>query len=603
MILSTLKSGIATFTREIKPALPYLKRHKYLAGLNIALIIIMAVSEVFGIGMIVPILQSLLGETEQDIFPVPYIRDLFDIVDIEFRFRNLMGMLAVMLAIRYTCEALQMYTARLLSQKVVHTMRKNAFKNLMDLPLSYHYTQKTGNMVATLHTSSLNAGGAIELISLTLGAIAICIAYLVFEAVMVPTLTGAVLGLFAVSILFLLPRYKLGFSHGREEKDLIDKTSSFLIDTFSGIKVVKSFHNEKLHVTKFNKLSSSFKNLAIRIQINTILSNIFTEPFMALTAIGLMGIAVEILHVSMYHVLTFFLVFLRLVPKIRMTNTSYLQILQLLPHFSKVEEMINRENKTYIPDGTRGINSFSSDIEFEHVYFKYPGASEELVLKDVNIKIQKNKTTAIVGTSGGGKSTLTDLLLRLHDPSQGLLKVDGKDLREFQLSDWHDLISLVPQDPHLFNDTIRNNILYGKLDANEDEAIEAAKIANAHEFIMQTPHGYDTVVGERAVTLSGGQKQRIAIARAIIKQPEILILDEATSALDSISEGLVQDAIDRISTERTTIIIAHRLSTIINADKIIVLQGGQVVEEGTHQELIGKKGYYWSLYQSPMKQQ
>ena len=465
----------------------------------------------------------------------------------------------------------------------------------MDLPLSYHYKQKTGDAIATLYTSSLNSGAVIELGVLTFSALVISIVYIIINCLISPLLTLIVCALALFSYFFVIPRFKIGFTQGREEKGLMDKISSFLVDTLGGIKILKSFNNESFHVRSFRELNYSFKKLSIRIQNNRIIAGIFSEPFIFLITIGLMVYSVQALNMSLVLMITFFFVCTRLIPQFRMVNANYLLILQYLPHISKVEGIIERENKTYLPGGFREIEAVRSGIEFSHVYFRYP-SSQEFVLEDVSLMVEKNKNTALVGVSGGGKTTIVDLILRLHDPDKGLIKVDGIDLREFRSSDWHQLISVVHQEPYLFNDTIYNNILYGKLGATKKEVINAAKLASAHDFILRLPDKYDSWVGERGMKLSGGERQRITLARALIKNPEILILDEATSALDSESERLIKDAIARLSRSKTIIIIAHRISTIVDADKIIVVEDGKVVEEGTHEELLRKDGIYKKNY-------
>ena len=298
--------------------------------------------------------------------------------------------------------------------------------------------------------------------------------------------------------------------------------------------------------------------------------------------------------------LAFFYAYSLLVLRIKAVNTEYLTISEKMPHFEKAHELIERAGKVYLRPGTRVIERLESGIHFSNVWFRYPGI-EESVLKGVTFTIERLRTTALVGASGVGKTTVADLVLRLHDPTEGQLLVNGDDLREFRAEDWHRLVSIVEQEPYLFHDSVLNNIRYGKLDATEAEVREAARLAYADRFIEAQPRAYDTVVGERGMTLSAGQRQRIALARAIIRNPEVLILDEATSALDSESERLIQEAIDELKSRCTLVIIAHRLSTIVNADRIVILEGGRVVEEGSHHELLERKGLYQRYYSLQME--
>ena len=252
------------------------------------------------------------------------------------------------------------------------------------------------------------------------------------------------------------------------------------------------------------------------------------------------------------------------------------------------------ENPIREPENPKSITTLNDSIEFHDVHFTYGGSDTE-VIRGIDLKLPRGRTIALVGQSGSGKSTLVDLLPRYHDVTGGFISIDGTDVREFGLHDLRSLIGNVNQEAILFNDTFFNNIAFGVENATMDEVIAAAKIANAHEFIMASDQGYDTMVGDRGCRLSGGQRQRISIARAILKNPPILILDEATSALDTESERLVQEALERLMRSRTTIAIAHRLSTIKNADEICVLHDGRIVERGTHAQLIALGGHYKHL--------
>jgi ATP-binding cassette, subfamily B, bacterial MsbA len=259
-----------------------------------------------------------------------------------------------------------------------------------------------------------------------------------------------------------------------------------------------------------------------------------------------------------------------------------------------VTDFLRRDNKPFMTDGSIAYKKLEQGIRFENVSFAYP-SRDSLVLKGVDLWVPRGTTLALVGASGAGKSTLADLLPRFYDPTEGCITLDGQDLRKFNLRSLRKAMGIVSQDTFLFNDSVRNNIAYGQEDATDEDVLEAAKRSNAYEFIEQLPQGFDTPLGDRGVLLSGGQRQRIAIARALLRNPEILVLDEATSALDTVSERLVQQAIDELSRDRTTLVIAHRLSTVQKAHQIAVMEKGSVVELGSHEELLKQGGYYARL--------
>lgn len=327
-------------------------------------------------------------------------------------------------------------------------------------------------------------------------------------------------------------------------------------------------------------------------------------PIIAINSLFYITIGVIVLLLYMFYADNFILVIpvlgtfaagmMKILPKAMNMGTYKLELKNYLPHLMKVYGTLQEERYQKILNGSITCNEIESDIVFENVNFSYGHAK---ILTDVSIQIRRGEMTALVGSSGSGKSTIVNLMLRLYDPSSGKIILNGRDLKEYDINSYRDIIGYVSQDPFIFNATIRENIFFGH-DYSETELIEASKLAHAHEFIMNFPDGFDTIVGDQGVTLSGGEKQRIVIARAMIRRPDLLILDEATSALDNISEAAVQEAIDQVSKECTTLVIAHRLTTIRNADKIIVIEKGKIVEEGSHDELLEIEGKYWKMYRS-----
>lgn len=578
------------FSKEIRLAFFYIKRYRALVVLSIFVLLAGSLFEGLGLGMIIPILESIEGVGRESVFKA-YAESVCSFLNIEINFQNLVIIFGVIMLIGYGIQALQKYLSRVLSASLTYELRDKAFGNLMDLPLSYYYNKKIGDIIATLYTSSQNSGAIAELAMQMFTAFVLSLIYIFINLLISIPLTTVACGLAVVSYVLIMPRFKMGFTYGKEEKNITDSISSFLQDKLGGIRVVKSFNKERVHLQDFRQVAQAFKRIQIKIQNNRILAGLLLEPFIFILIIFLLIFSVSTLHMPIASLIAFFFIFTRILPKIRLFNSNYMQTMELLPHFIKIEEIIRQDDKYYLTDGSRKINTIHSGITFENVWFRYSG-SDEYVLKNVSINIERNATLGLVGISGGGKTTVVNLLMRLHDPEKGHVKIDGVDLSEIKKQDIHNLLSVVEQDVYLFNDTIYNNILYGKLNAKQKEVFWAAKLANAHSFIQEFPNKYDTVVGARGMKLSGGEKQRISLARALLKNPEVLILDEATSALDSESEKLIQESIAKLSRSKTIIIIAHRLSTVANADKIIVIENGEIVEEGNHKELLKKNKVY-----------
>lgn len=498
----------------------------------------------------------------------------------------------------------QRYLTSYVSQKAVRDIRGDLYAHLQGLSLSFYNKNKTGEIISRV-TNDVN----ILQDAIVNGAISIFYEFF--------TLLGGVGYLFYLNVrltLFLIVMLplmtfvlsKFNRKIRKVSKDVQIKLadiSDVLQETLSAVRVVKSFGREEYEYNRFkDENEANFRAKVKTAQYGAILTpTIEFIAALAFTAILWYG-GYEVLHGRMKPsaLIAYFTLLLAITTPLKSLSRLSSTIQQALAAAERIFETM--DINTYIierPDA-RVLKKVNGTIEFENVSFAY-NEGEEL-LSDINLVARPGEIVALVGPSGAGKTTLVDLIPRFYDPSKGRILLDGKDIKELRLDSLREHIGIVPQETILFSGTIRDNIAYGNLDASEEEIIAAARSANAHDFIQEFKDGYNSIVGERGVCLSGGQRQRVAIARAILKDPQILILDEATSALDAESESLVQEALDRLMKNRTTFVIAHRLTTIKNADKIIVLSNGKIVEQGTHQELIDLHGFYYKLYQGQFRE-
>lgn len=492
----------------------------------------------------------------------------------------------------------QKYLMSYVGQKIVNDIREKLYRHLQKLSLSYFDRRKTGNIMSNLtnDVSALQTAIAGNLISFVQEAV-ILVGSLVSMIVLywkLTLLTLVIVPLVLVTVRFFGNRLRQA---GHEVQGKLADITALLEESISGIRIIRSFNREEFEINRF--VVQNDKNFWA-LMMTTKLTSMLTPCIEFLAALAVTGIiwygGVSVIEGKMTAgaLIAFLIYAINLANPVRRISDIYGEIQKSLAAADRVFETLDTESDVQEKPNAIALPPVKGDIEFRHVNFEYD--PKHPALKDFNLTIKPGQVVAFVGPSGAGKSTVANLLPRFYDVTSGSLTIDGYDVRDVTFSSLREQIGLVPQETMLFNATIRDNILYGRLDATDDEIVAAAKAANAHEFIQTLPGGYDAIVGDRGSALSGGQRQRIAIARAILKNPRILILDEATSALDTESEKIVQAALDRLMVGRTAIVIAHRLSTIRNADNIVVINHGHIVEAGPHDVLLAKKGLYASLY-------
>lgn len=589
-------------------------KYKYYALMNILCNILSSIFGLFSIATIMPILEVLFS-TQQGPKTVRTVKvgfsfnKYFDLLkDNIWEYKNLYGsekvllFICVFVVLMITLKNLFRYLALFfmvpMRNYIVSDYRVAAYNRILVLPLSYFSNEKKGDLLSRM-TSDMHQIEAAVMSSLeafTKEPIAIIIS-LVSLIWISPLLTFIVFCTLPISALFTALIGKLLKRQTGRSQAKFGEVVSLVEETLMGVRVIKAFNAQDFLFKRFNLQNKLYTNLNIKANRTSdgsspISETISVSVFAIILWIG-GGMVLDndgSLTASVF--IGYLAVFSQLLSPAKAFSTAYNSMNKGLASIERVEEIINSHEVIIEKPKAISVSSFKESIEFKNVSFRY---EDELVIKNLNLKINKGQTIALVGPSGSGKSTLTDLIPRFYDPVEGSITIDGIDIRDYKILELRALMGIVTQESILFNDSIANNIGFAKQNITKEQIENAAKIANAHQFITETENSYETNIGDRGNKLSGGQKQRLSIARAVNTNPDILILDEATSALDTASERLVQDALSNIMLNRTTIIVAHRLSTIKNADLIVVLEKGKIVQQGNHAELILQEGMYKQL--------
>lgn len=496
---------------------------------------------------------------------------------------------------------LAMFFIAVIRNGVVRDFRNTMYEKCMRIPLSWYSNERKGDimsrMTSDLHEVEWSVMSSLEM---TFREPITIVAILVMMVMMSWQLTIAVVVATPVIALLLSVVSKSLKRSSAKAKEKHGTILSMLEEMLGGLRIIKGFNAEKKIGDKFREENQQYTRIMTRNYRKTDLASPLSEFLIVVVIAGVLyyggHLVIEGHAMDGEKFVGYLLIFFQLITPVRQFTQAYYNVQKGLASMERIDVILKAEETIKDAPRPKTLGTFAKEIEYRDVSFAYQRGDDGYAVKNVNLKVQKGKTVALVGQSGSGKTTLADLLPRFYDVTSGTVLIDGTDIRDVSMHELRSLMGIVSQESILFNDTVFNNIAFGVDGATQQQVEEAARIANAHEFISEMPEGYQTNIGDRGSKMSGGQRQRIAIARAILKNPPVLILDEATSALDTSSERLVQDALNNLMKNRTSIIIAHRLSTIQHADEIVVLKKGEIIERGTHTDLLAKNGAYKQLY-------
>lgn len=611
-----------TYLRILKYAKPYW----YHLVLSITFTIVFAVLNAASIYLTIPLLDTLFQESNKaktenvsttanvtkSILP-SWITDIAQSVSESFHNYVFSGnkidalvkicfIILFAFLIKNMSGYLQAYFLSYVEQGIMKDMRNEAYVHLHKLPMSFFKNERIGNLISRI-TNDVNVIQT-SISAAFLNLIREPLTIIVLIIMVISISWRLTLMAFVILPLSMLIIGYIGLVLRKQSAVIQSKMAditSILQETISGVKIVKAFGKEEYENKKFLAETKNFFRLMLKITRIRNASSPITEFLSIVVGVVIIYYGGELVleqkTLKAAEFLGFLFAIFQMMPPIKELSSVVNRIQESSAAGDRVFEIIDTDPVIFDIENPKLINSFNDTIEFRNVSFHYDD-SPELILDNVNFKVKRGEIIALVGPSGGGKTTLVDLIPRFHDPTDGSILIDGVDIKEIKIENLRNMMGIVTQETFLFNESIKKNIAYGLGNYPEDKIFEASKTANAHNFICELPEGYETIIGERGVKISGGQRQRISIARALLKNPPIMIFDEATSALDNESELLVQEAIDRMMVNRTTFVIAHRLSTIRNASRIIVIDSGKIVQMGKHEELIEDvNGLYKKFYE------
>ena len=593
--------------------LKYIKPYYSYVGLNIFSNILSVVFSLFSLTMVIPFLGILFGTQEKVLqaspltFSADSIKENFyffisKTVEEAGKVEALMMICILVLSmffLKNLFRYLALYFLTPIRNGIIHDLRMDLSKKLLSLDISFISSKRKGDLTSRM-TSDLveiewSVMGTLEMFFKDPISIIIFLSTLIFIS---PTLTIFVIVLFPLAGVLIGYIGKSLKSSSKKGQNQLAQIMSIIDENIFGLRIIKAFNAENYINSKFEKNSEKYRATMTNILRKKDLSSPMSELLSTVVMVIVMWFGGQLVLseqsiLSPQEFIGYILIFSQIIPPVKSLTTSYYYIQKGSAAAERVYEILETENKIKNTNNPKEISKLEKSISFNIKSFKYENLN---VLSNLNFNIKKGEKVALVGQSGGGKSTIADLLARFYEVEDGEINIDNINIKDLHIYNLRKLISIVSQESILFNDSIYNNIKLGNLSASKEEIIQAAKAANAEEFILKCENGYDTNIGNAGEKLSGGQKQRISIARAILKNPDILILDEATSSLDSESEKLIEDALSNLMKSRTSLVIAHRLSTIENADKILVINNGEIIEKGTHLELLQNSGAYKKLY-------